>query len=87
VPENTYYMLQYDYVSDVVSKRAPHRSAHLQLANEYKTKGKLILGGAFQDPIDSAAIVFRNVTQSEVEEFAKKDPYVINKIVTQYKIR
>jgi len=58
----------------------------LKYANEYKDKGKLLLGGAFNPPAGGAAIVFRNVEKEEVEKFAKADPYVINKVVTNWKI-
>ena len=32
-------------------------------------------------------LIFRCKQQSEVEDFAKQDPYVIHKLVTSYSIR
>lgn len=37
-------MLFYNYVDDIINKRAPHRPAHLELATKYKDQGKLLLG-------------------------------------------
>lgn len=80
-------MLTYKYVPDVVTKRAPLRAAHLQLAQQYSAEGKILLGGAFADPIDSAAVVFKTDTKEDVEKFVHADPYVQNGIVTEWKIR
>jgi hypothetical protein len=47
----------------------------------------LILGGAFADPADGAAIVFKVEDKATVEEFVGKDPYVVNSLVTGWRIR
>lgn len=39
-------------------KRGPHRAAHIALTQTFVAKGELLLGGAFADPVDGAAIVF-----------------------------
>lgn len=80
-------MLTYTYVPDVLTKRTPFRAAHLQLAQQYATEGKLLLGGAFADPIDSSAAVFKTESKEDVEKFVKSDPYVQNGIVTDWRIR
>lgn len=80
-------MLTYKYVPDVVTKRTPFRAAHLQLAQQYSSEGKLLLGGAFTDPIDSAAVIFKTDTKEDIEKFVQADPYVQQGIVTEWKIR
>jgi len=80
-------ILIYSYVKDIVEKRPAHRSAHIEYGNKYVEKGKLLLGGAFQDPLDSAAIIFQGMSKSEVETFAKNDPYVLHGLVTEWKVR
>jgi uncharacterized protein YciI len=82
-----YIMLFYDYVENVVERRTPYREAHLRLAKEWVARGELVLGGAFTEPVDSAAIVFKASDQARVEEFVRNDPYVANGIVTKWRIR
>ena len=39
------YLLQYDYVPDVLEKRGPFREGHLNLAKELIEAGKCLSGG------------------------------------------
>lgn len=82
-----YYLLLYEVVDDYVEKRAPFRDDHLRIANEAVEKGQLMLGGAFDNPVDGAALVFRTDDRSVVEDFVKSDPYVKNGLVTNWMIR
>lgn len=81
-----HHALFYDYVEDVVEKRAPHREAHLALAREWKDAGRLVAGGALGDPPHGALLVFLVDDASEVEQFATRDPYVQNGIVTAWRV-
>jgi uncharacterized protein YciI len=45
------------------------------------------MGGALADPADGAVIVFRTTDASVVEDFVRKDPYVVNGLVTRWRIR
>jgi heme-degrading monooxygenase HmoA len=47
----------------------------------------LVLAGAFADPVDRALLVFRVDDKSKVEEFARKDPYVVNGLVKKWEVR
>jgi uncharacterized protein YciI len=82
-----YYVLLYDYVENIVERRAPFRAQHLALANGLVEQGELVLGGALADPPDGAVIVFRTADASAVEDFVRKDPYVANGLVTRWRIR
>jgi uncharacterized protein YciI len=82
-----HYLLMYDYVDDVVARRAPHREAHLTLAREAHARGELLLGGALADPVDGAVLLFRADSPAVVEAFVAKDPYVANGLVTRWRIR
>ena len=82
-----YFLLLYDYVENVVERRAPYREAHLGLVGEYVARGELVLGGAFADPVDGAALAFKVDSRAEVEEFVAKDPYVVDGLVTGWRIR
>jgi uncharacterized protein YciI len=82
-----YYALIYHVVDDYVARRAAYREAHLQLGREANRRGELILGGALNDPVDRALLVFRVPDRSIVEEFVRNDPYVKNGLVIRWEIR
>jgi hypothetical protein len=81
-----HHILFYDYVDDVLERRAPHREAHLELARRWKQDGRLVAGGAVGDPPHGGVLVFRVDDASEVEGFAGEDPYVANGIVTGWRV-
>src|SRR5579884_3420323 len=80
-----HYILFYDYVPDIAEKRGPHRAAHLQAAKQSFDGGEIVIAGAFADPLDGAALVFRSAEAAE--QFAKNDPYVINGLVSNWRVR
>lgn len=82
-----YFILFYDYVENIVERRAPFRESHLALISEFINRGELVLGGAFANPVDSAAIVFKVDDKSKIEAFVEMDPYVINGLVSKWQIR
>lgn len=77
-----HFALHYDYVPDIVERRAPFRPAHLELYRRWRAEGRLLIGGALGDPPTGALIVFTVDSAGEVEEFAASDPYVLNGLVT-----
>ena len=82
-----HYLLFYEYVEDAVARRAPFREEHLRLAREALGRGELLMGGAFAEPVDGAALLFRADQPSTVEAFVRGDPYVANGVVTRWRIR
>jgi len=82
-----YFLLFYDYVEDIVERRAPYRDAHLQLVREWFSRGQVVLAGPFADTVDGAVVVFKVEDRTQVEEFAASDPYVANGLVTAWRIR
>ncbi len=80
------YALFYDYVEDVVERRAPLRADHLALIGQYKEDGKVVAGGALGKPPTGALIVFSVDDPAEVEAFVTADPYVLGGIVTGHRI-
>ncbi len=82
-----YFLLSYDYVENAVERRAPFREAHLKLAREANARGELVLAGAFAEPVDGAALVFRTDDRSVVERFVAADPYVKGGVVRGWRIR
>jgi uncharacterized protein YciI len=82
-----HFLLLYDYVPDIVERRDPHRGAHLGHARAAVDRGELVLGGALANPIDGAVLLFRGDSPAAVEAFAQTDPYVLNGLVTRWRVR
>ncbi len=82
-----YYLLLYEVVDDYLNLRAPFRKLHLEHATRAKEQGHLVMAGAFANPVDGAALVFKGATPAVAEEFAKNDPYVINDLITSWQVR
>lgn len=82
-----HYLLFYEVVSDYVTRRAAFRSVHLEHAWKSAGRGELVLAGALADPPDGAVLLFRADSPKVVEEFARNDPYVLNGVVTGWKVR
>jgi uncharacterized protein YciI len=82
-----HYLLFYDVVSDYVERRVAHRTEHLALAWRAVERGELVLGGALAEPADGAVLMFRAESPDVVESFARADPYVVNGIVTRWRVR
>jgi uncharacterized protein YciI len=81
-----YFLLLYDVVDNYPEARAPYRSQHLALAQAERDAGRLVLAGAYGDPPHGAALVFRVDDSKTVEEFARRDPYVVSGIVTRWRV-
>ena len=79
-------VLFYDYVADVLERRAPHREAHLARIAEGVADGRIVMAGALGDPPTGAAIVFAEVPVATIEAFADGDPYVEAGLVTECRI-
>jgi uncharacterized protein YciI len=81
-----HHLLLYDYVENIVERRAPHREQHLAYARRFKDDGRLVMAGAIGDPPHGAVLVFRAEDRAEVEAFADGDPYVVAGLVTARRI-
>ena len=82
-----HFILFYDVVDGFVDKRVQYRSLHLDHVRKAYERGELLLGGALAEPVDGAVLVFNVLSRDSVERFAETDPYVINGLVTQWRVR
>ena len=82
-----HFLMFYEVADDCLARRGQFRDAHLKKAWESHGRGELVLGGALADPVDSAVLLFAAESRSVPEAFAKADPYVLNGIVTGWKVR
>jgi len=82
-----YYILFYKTVENFLELRKSLRSLHLEHVQNAFDAGHLILGGAFTNPSGEAALVFKVLDQRFVSEFTENDPYVINGLITDWRIQ
>ena len=81
-----YFALFYDVVEDFVARRAPFRTEHLRLAGEAHQRRHIVLAGALAEPA-AALIIFHCTDKSAAEDFARRDPYVVNGLVKKWTVR
>jgi uncharacterized protein len=83
---DSHYVLVYDYVPDILERRAPHREEHLDLVRRLHDEGIIVMAGATGDPVDSALVVFRSADDRPVRDFVAADPYVAAGLVSAHRI-
>ena len=81
-----HHCLFYDYVEDVVEKRAPLRADHLALVREWEQDGRLVMAGALGAPPTGGLLVFLVDDPAQVDAFVAADPYVAGGIVTGHRV-
>jgi uncharacterized protein len=79
-------VLFYDYVEDVLERRAPYRDDHLAWARRWKDDGQIVMAGALGTPPHGAMFVFRVDDPAQVQQFVSGDPYVEGGIVTGHRV-
>jgi uncharacterized protein len=85
MPE-TLHVLIYEYVPDVVERRAPYREDHLARLRALCEDGVVVMAGGTGDPVSGALIVFRAPDATPAEEFARWDPYGKAGLVVSHRI-
>ena len=79
-------VLFYDYVPDVLERRAPYREDHLARARGWKDDGRIVMAGALGSPPTGAMFVFLVDDPADIEAFVAGDPYVLGGIVTGHRV-
>lgn len=79
-----HHLLAYELSPDYLERRGRFRARHLQLAWEHADAGRLLLGGAVGDPVESALLVFTDAEAAA--DFARADPYVAEGLVTSWRV-
>jgi uncharacterized protein len=88
VPITRRLVLIYDFIEadDIVERRAPHRPAHIAQIREGLADGRLLMAGALGDPPHGGMLVFATDDETEIESFARADPYVTEGLVASWRI-
>jgi len=82
-----HFLLFYDVVDDYAERRAEFRDEHLKKAWTAQRRGDLVLAGALARPLDGAVLLFCGETPDVAESFAQNDPFVVNGLVTRWRVR
>ncbi|MEQ1617730.1 MAG: YciI-like protein [Terricaulis sp.] len=82
-----HFVLLYDYPADFRERRAPHRAMHIAYANASVARDELQLGGAFADDPPAGMLLFKAESAEVAEAFARADPYVVNGVVSAWRVR
>ena len=81
------HILFYDYVPDVVERRAPYREGHLALIKRWHDEGRIVMAGGVGNPVHAGMIVLRvDDPQAAAEEFVAEDPYQPAGLVTSWRV-
>jgi uncharacterized protein YciI len=82
-----HYLLFYETAPDYLERRAAYRDEHLTLAWQAHARGELLLGGALDEPVDGAVLLFAGDTPAVAAQFAAADPYVRSGLVVSWRVR
>lgn len=82
-----HYLLTYHLAPDYLERRPEYRAEHLALAWQATEGGTLLLGGAVEDPVDTALLLFASEGPQPAEAFARADPYVAHGLVERWTVR
>jgi len=77
----------YELAPDYLARRGEFRNEHLKLAWESEQRGELVIAGALADPADTAVLLFSGDAPEVAERFARADPYVVEGLVTNWRVR
>jgi len=82
-----YFILFYKTVPNYLELRGQYRDEHLKLVKTAYDRGSLIMAGAFAEPADGAALIFKADNPSVAENFAKNDIYTKNGLIENWYVR
>ncbi|KMK64974.1 YciI-like protein [Puniceibacterium sp. IMCC21224] len=82
-----HFLLFYDLAPDYAERRGAYRDAHLVHTWAASDRGDLALAGSLADPTDTNVLFFKGDGPEAAEDFARTDPYVLNEIVTGWRVR
>ena len=82
-----FFLLEYELVDDFVTRRTPCREKHLDMLRELHASGTVVMAGALAEPVNRAVLVFQGEDRLIAEDFAKRDPYVLQGLVKRWEAR
>ena len=83
--DETRYVLLYENGENFPAGAREHFPAHQARYQEFMRRGVLAMVGPFTDGEGGAMSVF--ATREAAEEFASGDPFVLNRVVGEWRVR
>lgn len=83
---STKYVVLYESADNVHEKAPVHFPAHSERLQEFHGRGTLQMVGTFGDPQNEGSMAIFT-TREAAEEFVAGDPFVLNGVVRDWKIR
>lgn len=80
------YVLFYDSADDIEAKAPLHFPAHHARLQQFHSRGTLLMVGAFANPQQEGSMAIFT-TREAAEEFVAGDPFVLNGVVRDWRIR
>ena len=78
------FVMFYDMAPDGLGKARENIDAHRARLNEFNARGVLLMAGPLGNPPEGAMGVF--TSKEAAEEFIQGDPFVINGVVSEWRI-
>lgn len=83
-----HYLLFYEKAPGYAERQKPFSAAHLAYVQDGVRRGLVVLGGSLEDPDDGTALQLLDAGSLEaVEAYALGDPYVIEGVVSAWRVR
>jgi uncharacterized protein YciI len=79
-------VLFYESADDVASKAPPYFPDHWRRCEDFHARGLLLMVGTFGDPQREGPMA-SFATRSAAEDFATGDPFVVNGVVSSWRVR
>ncbi|MGH2909674.1 MAG: YciI family protein [Solirubrobacteraceae bacterium] len=83
---NEHHLLLYVYPDDIAERRGPYREEHLRRIAVEKEAGRILMAGAFGDPISGGAMAWTGAAPDEIDAFVQGDPYLEAGLIRSYRI-
>ncbi len=81
------FLVTYQYVPDMESRRAPYRQDHLVWLRALAGAGQLVFAGATVEPVDTGLLVVRGASVLDVRHLLLRDPYAQADLITAVTVR
>lgn len=69
------FMVTYTYGPDMLERRQPYRPDHLLHLQKAVDEGRLVIAGAFTEPVDGALLLVEGESAGDIMSWVASDPY------------
>ena len=83
---SSHWLLRYQYVADIASRRGPYRDEHLARFWAEVDAGRVVLGGGAGDPVSEGIILWSVDDPGVIHDFVTQDPYMTAGLITSYDV-